>query len=84
MKLVVKGIRGRDCARSITCGLLKVDIGARINFDLDANLVRIEGRLTLSDATAAIEREGFRVTSVVDSTIVDAVFRAGRGNALAI
>lgn len=75
MKLLVNGIRGGDCVRSITNALLKLDIGARINFNLEARLVRIEGRLTLVDATAAIERGGYKVASVVDSTIVDTVFR---------
>lgn len=82
MKLLINGIRGRDCVRSITNALLKVDFGARINFDLEAHLVRIEGRLTVDDATAAIERGGFKVASVVDGTIVDAVFSAGRREVL--
>jgi len=76
MKLLVNDLRYGDGVRSITSALLKVDLGARINFNLEAHLVRIEGRLTLSDATAAIERCGFQVVSVVDGTIVDAVFRA--------
>lgn len=83
MKLLVNGIRGGDCVRSITNALLKVDFGARINFNLEAQLVRVEGRLTLGDATAAIERSGFRVVSIVDSTIVDAVFRSDRVDVLA-
>jgi hypothetical protein len=82
MKLLINGIRGGDCVRSITSALLKVDFGARINFDLEAHLVRIEGRLTVDDATAAIERGGFKVASVVDGTIADAVFRTGRREVL--
>ena len=84
MKLRLYGIDGRDGVRSITNALLKLDIGARINFDLDAQLVRIEGRLTLDDARAAITRGGFRVASVVDSSIVDAAFRPARGEAFAL
>ena len=83
MKLIVNDIRCGDGVRSITNALLKVDFGARINFNLEAHLVRIEGRLTLNDATAAIERCGFQVVSVVDSTIVDAVFRSERSEVLA-
>ncbi|MBF6022609.1 heavy-metal-associated domain-containing protein [Lysobacter niastensis] len=75
MKLQINGIRGGDCVRSITNALLQVDLGARINFNLDDHLVRIEGRLTLGDATTAIERGGFKVASIIDDTVVDAVFR---------
>jgi hypothetical protein len=83
MKLLVSDIRRAGGVRNITNALLKVDFGARINFNLEAHLVRIEGRLTLNDATAAIERCGFQVVSFVDSTIVDAVFRSERGEVLA-
>jgi copper chaperone CopZ len=79
MKLLVDGINGGDCMRNITNALLKLDFGARININFEAQLVRIEGRLTVRDATAAIERGGFKVASVVDGTIVDAVFRHERG-----
>ncbi|MFC5576434.1 heavy-metal-associated domain-containing protein [Lysobacter niabensis] len=84
MKLLINGIRGGDCVRSITNALLDVDLGARVNFNLEAQLVRIEGRLTVGDATTAIERGGFRVASVVDDTVVDAVFRAGRREVLVL
>lgn len=83
MKLRLQGLHDRDGIRSITRSLLQVDIGSRINFDLDAQLVRIEGRLTLADATAAIARGGYQVASVVDDTIVDAVFRLERESVLA-
>jgi hypothetical protein len=83
MKLRLSGLHGRDCTRQITHALLQVDIGARINFDLAEQLVRIEGRLTLDDAAAAIRRGGFQVASIVDSTLVDAVFRPAPGEAFA-
>jgi len=83
MKLRLNGMHDRDTVRSITDALLKVDIGARINFDLEARLVRIEGRLTLDDAMDAIQRGGSEVASVVDGTIVDAAFRPARGAAFA-
>ena len=78
MKLLVQGIRDHHGVRVITGALLKVDIGARVNFNLDAGLVRIEGRLSLDDARTAIEREGFRVASIIDGTVVDSVFRPAR------
>ncbi|GAB3097607.1 hypothetical protein [Lysobacter terrae] len=74
MKLRLNEIRDRNSVRDITNALLKVDIGARINFDLPAHLVRIEGRLSLDDATAAIARVGCQVASIVDGTVVDTVF----------
>lgn len=82
MKLLVDAVRDRDAVLRITGALLRLDIGARINFDLEAGLVRVEGRLRLDEALAAIERQGFHVASVVDDTIVDTVFRPvrdGRG-----
>jgi hypothetical protein len=75
MKLRIDGIRDDAGTSSITNALLKVDLGARINFNLEARLVRIAGRLTVDDAMAAIERCGFKVVSVVDQTMVDAGFR---------
>ena len=49
MKLKLQGLRDRDSVRTITRALLQVDIGSRINFDLEEQLVRIEGRLTLAE-----------------------------------
>ncbi|QNP41710.1 hypothetical protein [Lysobacter solisilvae (ex Woo and Kim 2020)] len=83
MKLRLQALRDRDDMRRITHSLLQVDIGSRINFDLEAQLVRIEGRLTLGDALAAIARGGFEVASVVDAAIVDAAFRTKRSEVLA-
>ena len=75
MKLLVNGILDRDGMRGIIGALLQLDIGARINFHLEAGVVRVEGRLGLDEAVAAIEGQGFRVASVVDDTVVDTVFR---------
>jgi len=83
MKLRLQGLQDHDGIRRITHALLQVDIGGRINFDLDAQLVRIEGRYTLDDAKAAIARGGYQVASVVDSTLVDAVSRPSRREVLA-
>ena len=81
MKLQLEGLRGREDMRNITDSVLRADLGSRINFDLEAQVVRIESRLTLDDAMAAITRIGYRVASVVDATTVDAAFRAERGAA---
>lgn len=83
MKLRLHGLYDGERVRSITHALLQVDVGARINFDPDARLVRIEGRLTVDDAKTALARGGVRVASVVDSTVVDAVFRHARHEVLA-
>jgi len=83
MKLRLHGLYDRERLRSITDALLQMDVGARINFDLEAKLVRIEGRLSVDDAKAAIARGGVEVASIVDSTIVDAVFRHDRADVLA-
>jgi hypothetical protein len=73
MKLRIDGLRGDDGIRTIIDALLDVDLGARINFD--APLVSIAGRMTVDDASAAIERSGYQVTSIIDRTLVDAGFR---------
>lgn len=83
MKLRLNDHPGRDSVRTITKALLQVDIGARINFDLAARLVRIEGRLSVDDARTAIARSGLQVASIVDGTIADAVFRPSRAEVIA-
>ena len=72
MKLRIHDLR-EDGVRSIIDAILQVDLGARINFD--APLVSIAGRMTVDDASAAIERCGFQVAAIVDQTLVDAGFR---------
>ena len=83
MKLRLHGPYDRERVRSITDALLQMDVGARINFDPEARLVRIEGRLTIDDAKTALARGGVQVASVVDGTIVDAAFRHARDEVLA-
>jgi hypothetical protein len=73
MKLHIHGLQDNDGVRTIIDAILEVDLGARINFD--APLVSIAGRMTVGDASAAIERCGFEVASVVDHTLIDAGFR---------
>jgi hypothetical protein len=81
MKLRVLGLRSGESVRSIIDALLEVDVGARINFD--AHLVSIAGRMTVGDASAAIERSGYRVASIVDRTLIDAGFRTANADVLA-
>ena len=83
MKLRIHDIRGNDGASRITHALLKLDLGARISISPETQLVRIAGRLTVGDATAAIERCGFKVVSVLDQTVVDAGFRTKHSEVLA-
>jgi copper chaperone CopZ len=75
MKLLIDGIHCGDCIQSVTNAVLKLDLGARINFPT-VQQVRIEGRLSLMDVAAAIERIGFKVASVLDDTAVDSGFRS--------
>jgi len=72
MKLRIHGLQ-EDGVRSIIDALLAVDLGARINFD--APLVSIAGRMTVDDASAAIEGCGYEVAAIVDRTLIDAGFR---------
>lgn len=83
MKLHVNGIRCGDCVRKIVEVLLKLDLGARVNINPEAHMVRIEGRLSLDEATLAIEQGGFEVATVLDGRIADAAFRTRRTEALA-
>ena len=76
MKLRIHGLRGNDSIHNIIDALLEVDLGARIN--VDAPLVSIAGRMTVRDASAAIERCGYQVASIVDRTLIDAGFRISR------
>lgn len=82
MKLRVHGIHCGDCLRTITRALLRLDLGARINFSPAADQVRIEGRLSVDAARHAIEDGGFEA-SVIDGTMADAAFRA-RGDVLVL
>jgi hypothetical protein len=73
MKLHIQDLRDDAGARNIIDAILKVDLGARINFD--SSMVSIAGRMSISDASDAIERCGYQVASIVDRTLVDAGFR---------
>jgi hypothetical protein len=78
MELILDGALGGERTSSLTQALLRKDLGARINFEPEARRVRIEGRLSLDDACAAIELCGLAVASVADATIIDASCRGAR------
>jgi hypothetical protein len=84
MELILDGALGGERASSLTQALLRKDLGARINFEPEARRVRIEGRLSLDDARAAIAYCGLAVASVADATIVDASCRGGRSDVLLV
>lgn len=77
MKFHVEGIRCGDCVLAIIEAVLRVDIGARVNVDA-LQEVGIAGRMTLDEARSAIEARGFRVATIVDRTIEDAIWKGVR------
>jgi copper chaperone len=77
MKFLVEGIRCGDCVRDITDAVLRVDMGARINIDSERQ-VGIAGRMSLDQAVAAIESRGFRIASILDRTLEDAIWKGKR------
>ena len=83
MMLAVQGLDNADSAGRVTHALLALDLGARINVDLHAQAVRVEGRMSLADAMTAIARGGCSVATVLDATVSDAVFPSRRARAQA-
>jgi hypothetical protein len=69
MKLLIDGIHCGACPARVTSALLGLDLGARVNFA--SNELRVEGRMSLSDAAQAVEALGFRIASVVDDSVRD-------------
>jgi hypothetical protein len=80
MKLLLAAALDRSTVRTITDALFRIDLGARINFDTGLRTVRIEGRLTLLQARAAIEHIGVPVAAVLDANVVDAIPASVRNN----
>jgi copper chaperone len=78
MQLLVDGLRCGDCVRAITDAVLGIDVGARINVDAPSRHVRIAGRMSLQQARDAIEARGFRIESVLDRTLEDAIWKGPR------
>ncbi|MFC3549478.1 heavy-metal-associated domain-containing protein [Lysobacter cavernae] len=63
MQFTVQGMTCDHCIRAITAAVLRRDLGARVNVDLAAGEVRVEGRLSQAEAVAAIEEEGYAVVN---------------------
>ncbi len=67
---MVEGMNCGHCIRAITQAIQRLDEGARVSVDLAEKMVLIEGhdagRLSLKDATSAIERDGYQIVSVID------------------
>lgn len=78
MKFLVEGILCGDCERDITDALLHIDLGARVKVDALIHHVGVAGRMTLEQACNAIEARGFRIASVLDQTLEDAVWSGAR------
>ena len=68
MQLIVEGMTCDHCVRSITKAIQAIDSKARVDVDLAKGTVAIEGNVDAAQATAAIEDEGYRVTTVAEST----------------
>ncbi len=75
MKLQLQGLEPGEGLRRLTHALLRADIGGRINFDLQAEVLRLDSRLSLGDAVATVEGSGFKVLGVLDGTITDLAYR---------
>ena len=66
MQLIVEGMTCDHCVRSITKAIQAIDAQARVDVDLAKGTVAIEGNVDVAQATAAIEDEGYRVTTVAE------------------
>jgi copper chaperone len=78
MELLVDGLRCGDCVRDITDAVLGIDVGARIHVDAPSRHVRIAGRMSLEAARDAIQARGFRIESILDTTLEDAIWKGPR------
>lgn len=54
--------------RGITAAILRADLGSRINFERDTQIVRVENWLTVAETVEAITRGGYPVTAIVDAS----------------
>jgi 2-C-methyl-D-erythritol 4-phosphate cytidylyltransferase len=52
----------------ITAAVLRADLGSRINFERDAQIVRVENWLMVAQTVEAIARSGYTVAAVVDAS----------------
>ena len=66
MKLRVQDDLDSHAMRGITAAILRADLGSRINFERDAQIVRVENWLTVTETVEAIVRGGYTVAAIVD------------------
>jgi copper chaperone len=67
MRIVVDGMTCDHCVRAITKAIHAIDANARVDVDIKASTVTIDGDVDPALAKAAIESEGYRVTLVFDT-----------------
>lgn len=68
MKLRVQHELDLPAMRGITAAILRADLGSRINFEHDAQIVRVENWLTVAETVEAIVRGGYTVAAIVDAS----------------
>lgn len=66
MKLIVEGMTCDHCVRSVTKAIRERDPHARVDVDLAAGTVRVDGVIDAGSAFAAISAEGYTVTGIVE------------------
>ena len=57
----VKGMTCAHCQRAVTQAIQSRDPGAKVDVDLEAGVVRVEGGLDEAAIREAIEEEGYQV-----------------------
>lgn len=67
MRFHVTGMTCHHCVRRITDAILRLDLGARVNIDLDRGEVRTEGRMAPVAVEAAIRGAGYEVAVIPDT-----------------
>ena len=68
MKLRLQAQLDAQAARQITEAVLRADLGSRINFEWDEQIVRVENWLTVAETVEAIARSGYPVAAVVEAS----------------
>jgi hypothetical protein len=66
MKFRLVELIDREAMRRITDAVLRADLGSRINFEPEEQVVRVENWLSVEQTVAAIASLGFAVAEVVD------------------
>ncbi|KFN42187.1 hypothetical protein [Arenimonas oryziterrae] len=81
MKLRLQDTLDAVAVRRITDAVLRADLGSRVNFEPEAQIVRIENWLTVSETIEVIARNGYLIASVVDDSNTAPAFRRVGGGA---